>query len=149
MRPDGTVETAATDLEFPNGSVITPDGRLLIVGESLGRRYRAFPIDADGTLGPSRVWADLDGRAPDGCTLDADGAIWFANAIGREVVRVREGGEVIEVIETPDPAYACCLGGDDGCTLFLVTALGPPAGLAPGDGKLYKVAVDVPHAGLP
>lgn len=150
VRPDGTVETAATNLVFPNGSVITPDGRLLIVGESLGLRYRAFPISADGTLGDGWVWAELDNRVPDGCTLDAEGAIWFANARGREVVRVREGGEITDVIETPQPAYACGLGGEDGRTLFLVTAPGPPGDdLDPGNGKLYTVDVAVPHAGLP
>ena len=96
------------------------------------------------------MWADLGDRVPDGCTLDAEGAIWFANARGREVVRVHEGGEITEVIETPEPAYACCLGGEDGRRLFLVTAPGPPGSdLVPGNGKLYAVAVDVPHAGLP
>lgn len=54
------------------------------------------------------------------------------------------------VIETPDTAYACCLGGDDGRTLYLVTAPGPPSpDLVSGNGKLYTVRVDVPHAGLP
>jgi sugar lactone lactonase YvrE len=153
VRPDGTVEVAARDLRFPNGCVITPDARLLIVGESLGYRYRAFPIDVDGRLGEGRIWAELGRRVPDGCTLDAEGAIWFgnaANAGGRELVRVREGGDIVEVIETPEPAYACCLGGGDGRTLYFVTAPGPPSGdMVPGDGKLYSVEVDVQHAGLP
>ncbi len=150
VRPDGTVEVAARDLLFPNGCVITPDGQSLIVGESMGRCYRSFPIDADGRLGESRVWAQVEGRAPDGCTLDAEGAIWFGDARGREVVRVRERGEIVELIPTPDPAYACCLGGPDGRTLFVVTAPGPPSPeLASGNGKLYSVVVDVPHAGLP
>ena len=107
VRPDGTVLGGPTDLEFPNGTVITPDGRTLIVGESFARRYRAFPIAADGTLGTGRVWAEVTERSPDGCTLDAEEAIWFANALGREVVRVREGGQVEEVISTPDGSYAC------------------------------------------
>src|SRR4051794_621153 len=44
VRPDGAVTAVEAELLFPNGSVISPDGRTLIVGESLGRRYRAFPI---------------------------------------------------------------------------------------------------------
>ena len=39
---DGTVSVVAEDLLFPNGSVITPDGRTLIVGETAGARYTAF-----------------------------------------------------------------------------------------------------------
>ena len=149
VRPDGRVEIAAKDLLFPNGSVISADGRQLIVGESIGRRYRAFPIHADGTLGEGQVWAEVPGRAPDGCTLDAEGAIWFGDAIGHEIVRVREGGEVAELVETPDPTFACCLGGDDGRTMYLVTAATPPGNLEPGSGKLYRFTADVPHAGLP
>jgi len=150
VRPDGTVLGGPTDLEFPNGTVITPDGRTLIVGESFARRYRAFPIAADGTLGAGRVWADVTERAPDGCTLDAEEAIWFANALGREVVRVREGGEVEEVISTPDGSYACALGGTDGRKLFVATAGTLPTSDAPlSTGRLWAVDVDVPHGGWP
>ena len=82
VRPDGSVEVAARGLRFPNGSVITPDGATLIVGESAGAGYQAFDIAADATLGPARQWAHLEGAAPDGCTLDADGGIWFSDAAG-------------------------------------------------------------------
>ena len=150
VRPDGAVLGGPTDLEFPNGSVISADGRTLIVGESFARRYRAFPIAPDGTLGTGRVWADVTERSPDGCTLDAEEAIWFANAVGREVVRVREGGHVEEVISTPDGSYACALGGTDGRRLFVATAATLPTPDAPlGTGRLWAVDVDVPHGGWP
>ena len=150
VRPDGTVEAAAADLMFPNGSVITADGSQLIVGESLARRYRAFPIGPGGALGAGAVWAELGDRSPDGCALDAEGAIWFANAAGKEVVRVREGGAVVEVVPTPDTAYACALGGADGRTLFVATAATMPSDDAPlGTGQIWTAGVDVPHAGRP
>ncbi len=88
---DGTVTAAADDLRFPNGSVITDDGSTLIVGESMGARYTAFTITHDRGLTERRVWAEVPGMAPDGCTIDAEGAIWFADAIGKQVVRVRRG----------------------------------------------------------
>jgi sugar lactone lactonase YvrE len=150
VRPDGKTSAAPQPLMFPNGSVITADGRTLIVGETLAAHYRAFPIDDDGDLGESRIWAEVPSRSPDGCVLDADGAIWFADASRGEVVRVREGGEITDVIETPDHAYACTLGGDDGRDLFVLTCSGPPMpGLAAGSGRLWSTRVDVPHAGRP
>ena len=151
VRADGAVEVAATGLRFPNGSVITPDGSTLIVGESFGAGYEAFTIGADATLGDRRRWADVPGTAPDGCTLDADGAIWFADAVGSQVVRVREGGEVTDTIPTPMATFACALGGDDGRTLFVLCAPSSrPADVAGrGAGAIYKTSVDVPHAGLP
>jgi sugar lactone lactonase YvrE len=87
-------------------------------------------------------------RSPDGCALDAEGAIWFANAAGKEVVRVREGGEILEVIETPDGSYACALGGADGRTLFVATSPALPMdGQQPGGGRIWATTVDVPHGG--
>lgn len=150
VRPDGTAEIGGDGLQFPNGSVITPDGRTLIVGESVGRRYRAFTIADDGSLRDARVWAELGDRSPDGCTLDADGAIWFADARRGAVVRVFEGGRVDAVIEVPDTAYACALGGVDGRTLFVLTSATVPAPEAPkGTARIWSVRVDVPHAGRP
>lgn len=157
VTPDGRVRVAADDLLFPNGSVITPDGTTLIVGETLARRYIAFTIGADGTLHDRREWAALDGVSPDGCSLDAEGAIWTANpSVGHgggagEVVRVREGGTIVQRIAMPMTAYACTLGGADGCTLFVATAPGgiPEETAGRGGGVMVSVRVDVPHAGRP
>ena len=122
VRADGSVEVAAEGLAFPNGSVITPDGSTLIVGESFGGDYVAFDIADDATLSNRRVWAAVPGTAPDGCAQDADGAIWFSDALGSQVVRVLEGGEVTHRVATPMPTYACALGGDDLQTLFVLCA---------------------------
>lgn len=151
VAPDGSAEVAAADMHFPNGSVITPDGRTLIVGETLGACLTAFDIDDEGFLSGRRVWADIRPRVPDGICLDANGAIWVANPITPECVLVAEGGSVIEVIETGDPCYACMLGGDDGRTLFMLTAptsIAHEAAAAP-KGRLIIATVDAPRAGLP
>ncbi len=151
VRPDGTVETAATDLAFPNGSVITPDGSTLIVGETFGAQYTAFTIAADGTLSDRRIWASVPDTAPDGCVLDADGGIWFSDARGNRVLRVLEGGEVTDTIDTPLPTYACTLGGPDGRTLYILTAASasPDEARGSGAGVIYTTTVDAAHAGRP
>lgn len=132
--PDGTVTEAATDLWFPNGSVITSDG-VLIVGETFGNRVTAFDLAPDGTLLNRRVWAqfgpvpaETDGVlteppvGPDGCCLDAEGALWIADATGNRLIRVTEGGTITDEIRPGTGVYACALGGADGRTLFACTA---------------------------
>jgi sugar lactone lactonase YvrE len=150
VRADGSIEVAATDLRFPNGSVITPDGATLIVGESMGRRYTAFTIGEDATLSDRRIWGEVPGKAPDGCALDADGAVWMADALGAGCFRVTEGGEVVDSVTCSQPVFACALGGPDRRTLYLVTA--PRFGadqLGQGRGRIEAVEVDVPGAGWP
>ena len=151
VRADGEASIAASDLRFPNGCVITPDGSTLIVGESFGAGYEAFTINPDATLTDRRRWAATPDAAPDGCTLDADGAIWFADARGSRVLRVVEGGEIVGEIATPLPAFACALGGDDGRTLFMLCAptSRPDKVAGLGAGAIYTARVDAPHAGLP
>jgi len=151
VAPDGTVSVAAPDMRFPNGSVITSDGKTLIVGETLGATLTAFDLAADGTLSGRRLWAATAPRIPDGIALDADGRIWIAHPLAPECALIAEGGEVIEVIDTGQPCFACMLGGDDGRTLFMLTARtsnADEAAAAP-TGKLLTARVDSPHAGLP
>ena len=151
VAPDGTVSVAAEDLHFPNGTVITPDGKTLIVGETLGGVLTAFDIGPSGRLSNRRVWASTSPRVPDGIALDAKGRVWIANPIAPECALIAEGGEVVEVIDTGQPCYACMLGGEDGHTLFMLTAqssVAHDAAAAP-TGKLLIATVEAPHAGLP
>jgi len=150
VAPDGTVSVGAEELEFPNGSVITPDGRTLIVGETFAGRYTAFTIGDDGALSDRRIWAEMPGVAPDGCTLDAEGAIWVSDARAPRVLRVAEGGGVLDELPTPQRTFACMLGGADRRTLFVLTAEGAGASVAEtGGGAIWTHRVGVPGAGRP
>ena len=149
VQPDGTASVAARGLMFPNGCVVSPDGRTLVVAETAAKRLTAFDIAADdGSLSDRRVWAGLGALRPDGICLDASGAIWCAALRARLCVRVREGGEVLARIETEDPCIACALGGDDGRTLFIVTGevTGAEEALAMRRGRIHATRVEVPAA---
>lgn len=147
VRPNGESHVAASDLSFPNGPAITEDGRTLIVAETFGGRLSAFTIGEGGTLSARREFAPLPGRAPDGICLDAEGAVWVADARGKACVRVREGGEITDVIATERGCYACALGGSDGRTLFLCTASGYDLkAMARGTGAIETTQVSVPAA---
>lgn len=149
--PDGHVQVAAEDLHFPNGCVITPDGRTLIVAETLAMRLTAFDIAPDGSLSNRRVWASVGQRAPDGICLDADGHVWIANAIAPECVLFAQGGEVLATVETAEPCFACMLGGADRRTLFAMTAPSSVAEVVSRArlGHIVTARVATPGAGRP
>lgn len=151
VHPDGRVEIAARDVRFPNGTVITPDGATLIIGETFGGCLTAFDIAADGRLENRRLWAQLEGAVPDGICLDEEGAIWVASPVGEGgVLRVLEGGEVTARVAVEHDAFACMLGGPDGRTLFICTAPdSDPAKTGGRGGRIETVEVEVPRAGLP
>jgi sugar lactone lactonase YvrE len=150
VHPDGRVEVAAEDLMFPNGAVLTPNGDTLIVGESFAGRLTAFDVAEDGSLSNRRVWAQLDKAIPDGICLDAEGAIWVASPGSKGVLRVKEGGAVVQRIAVEHQAYACMLGGSDRRTLYICTAAHhDPAKTGDQLGRIEAALVDVPGAGLP
>jgi sugar lactone lactonase YvrE len=148
--PHGQTHTVATGLMFPNGMVLTPDGGTLVVAESMARRLTAFDVGIDGSLTNQRVWAELD-AVPDGICLDAEGAIWLADAAAPRCVRVREGGEVLDTMAVSRRAFACMLGGASGRTLFVATASASLADVASKQREacIEVAEVAVPHAGLP
>jgi sugar lactone lactonase YvrE len=166
--PDGTTQVVADDLLFPNGSVITPDGRTLIVGETAGARYSAFTIQDDGSLSDRRIWAQVAPApelttlgetlgqlqfGPDGCGLDAEGHIWAADEVGARCVRLAPGGEIVDEIAAPEGLnfFACMLGGEDGRTLLICAApdFAEANRMAAREALLLTTTVDASHAGLP
>jgi sugar lactone lactonase YvrE len=150
--PDGTTTIAARDLGFPNGTVITEDANTLIVAESFAARLTAFDIDASGGLDNRRVWAQLaTGVVPDGICLDDHHGIWIASPTSNECLRIEAGGEITHRITLSRGAYACMLGGGDGCTLFMLTAeeSGPEETRASRSGRIELARAPYPRAGLP
>jgi sugar lactone lactonase YvrE len=149
--PDGSAHVATDGLTFPNGTVITPDARTMIVAETLAGRLTAFDIGTDGELTGRRVWAQLPWCAPDGICLDARGHVWVANAITTECILVAEGGEVIDRVSTSLNSFACMLGGDDRRTLYMMTSPTSTETVvkATRSARIEQAQVDVPGAGLP
>ena len=158
LTPGGELRQVADDIQFPNGMVITPDNRTLIISESFAGRLTEFDIDSDGGLSGRRVFAE--GLGPDGITMDAEGAVWVGSG-GFGVARVAEGGEVLQRVELPEhrAPFALMLGGPARRTLFILTAEwhladGAPANLdrlanGPRTGEILTLPVEVPGAGRP
>ena len=152
ISPTGSVSAAAEELWFPNGMVITPNGRTLVAAESAARRLSAFDVTDEGTLINRRVWCQMaQNQLPDGICLDAEGAIWIASPPSREVVRMREGGEILDRIEVEQEAIACMLGGADRTTLFILTAEShdPDWCRKNHTARVLTVQAEVPGVGLP
>lgn len=160
--PDGSVVPVAGDMWFPNGSVITKDN-VLLVNETFGNRMTAFDVTADGELVNRRVWAEFaplpNDRAleqvlaqtkvaSDGCCLDAEGAVWVADATGGRLLRVLEGGTITDEVRPGMNVYACALGGSDGKTLFACLApdFDATARAAAREARLVAIPVRVPAA---
>jgi len=152
VKPDGTIQTVAEDMHFPNGACITPDGKTLIVAETFVGRVTAFNIEADGTLTGRRAFAELGEYTPDGICLDAEGAVWVAAFENGEFIRVLDGGEITHKIDTGDRrAVACNLGGDDGKTLYCLIYDGNLDDIPEGkrNAIIETATVEVAGAGSP
>jgi Gluconolactonase len=164
VSPEGMASTVDSSLIFPNGMARSRDRRTLLVAETFRGRVSAFDIAEDGSLSGQRPWADFAGRdyasaiealdadvpLPDGIAMDSEGALWIADAGATAVIRVAEGGEILERISTPGlTSFAVAFGGDDLKTLYMLA--GPPFythdPLAEKASVLLAARVDV--AGVP
>jgi len=149
VTPDGEARIVDPDLACPNGMVITPDRRTLIVAESLADRLSAYDVAEDGSLLNRRLWAAVDGLGPDGICLDAEGCIWVASPMQGRVQRVREGGDVLESFTTPIMPLATMLGGPRRDVLFICEAPRPDEAAGARRGRIEFMDVAAPGVGLP
>jgi sugar lactone lactonase YvrE len=149
VTPDGEARVVADEMQFPNGTVVTPDGQTLIVGESFGGRLTAFDILANGDLANRRVWAELPhGAVPDGICLDEAGGIWIASPTTNECLRVEQGGAISHRVALERGAFACMLGGSD-LYILTATASAPDEARAARSGRIERVSAPFAGAGLP
>jgi sugar lactone lactonase YvrE len=146
---DGSVRRVADGFAFPNGMVMTPDNKTLIIAESYAHKLTAFDIDATGQLSNQRTWAELGGAFPDGICLDSENAVWYAEVPAKHCVRVREGGQILQSVDLDRGCFACTLGGTDRKTLFMMAAEYPPASWGPDAPRTGQVlTIQAPAAGV-
>lgn len=98
----GKTHLVAAGLAFPNGIVLRPDGKTLLVGESGHNRILSYEILAPGKAGLMRVFAELPtkgegqiGNEPDGICLDEDGNLYVAHYGMRQVQVISPGGKLL------------------------------------------------------
>jgi len=120
VRQGSIPRLVASDVAFPNGMAITPDGRTLIVAESHRSCLSAFAIEETGDLSNRRVWAALDGP-PDGIHLTDAGTIWYADVPNKRCVLVAEGGKILNTVDAGRGCFCCALGGQGNQELFIAT----------------------------
>jgi len=125
--PDGTVTRVTADVRKPNGLVISPDGKTLYVSDHNGeaapaRALVAYPLNADGAVGPRRVLHDFGKeRGIDGMTVAADGTVVAtagAKAAGG-VYFFAPDGKKLGFLPTPEDPNNCCFAGPDRRTLYV------------------------------
>jgi gluconolactonase len=101
--PAGVTHLVADKLAFPNGIVLTEDGKTLLVAESQRNRVLAYPVVSPGKVGAMSVFADLPKSAsgkwednqPDGMCLDAQGNLYVAHYGMKQVQVLDPKGKLI------------------------------------------------------
>lgn len=104
---DGTTHLVAGGLAYPNGIVLVPGGKRLLVGESQYNRILEYPVLAPGKVGEKKVFAELPTKAgnqvdnqPDGMCLDAAGNLYVAHYGMGQVQVLDPSGKLIRRYET-------------------------------------------------
>lgn len=116
------IRVVSTDVMFPNGAAVSPNGSRYWVAETAANRVSVFDITIDGSLTNRRTLVDLPDMC-DGLCLDAEGAIWVALLRRGEFWRVLPDGSIGAMVSADGRlAVACTLGGADRGTLFLCSA---------------------------
>lgn len=133
----GALQRIAADIERPNGIQLSPDEKVLYVANTAGEYVLAYDIAADGTIGPRRDFAKLEGwkktetgtsSGADGLAVDAEGRLFVASTVGVQVFS--KSGEALGIIPLPKPPQNLAFAGPDKKTLYVV-----------GRGAVYKIPV--------
>jgi gluconolactonase len=124
--PDGTVTRIISDVQKPNGIVLSPDQKTLYLADSgAGKGNRvllAYPLKEDGTVGLGKKLYDFgDDRGIDGMTVEAGGHIVATAGRGTTagISIFTPEGKKVAFLPTPEDPSNCCFGGKELKTLYI------------------------------
>jgi len=136
-------------LAFPNGIVLRPDGKTLLVGESQKNRVLVYEVKSPGTLGPRKVFAELPKKdesagqidnQPDGMCLDASGNLYVAHYGMKQVQVLDPQGKLIARYDGGNVTTSnVAFGGPKMDQLFVTGGLGKES----GGGGLFRLDLGV------
>jgi gluconolactonase len=140
----GTTHLVAEGLAYPNGIILRPDGKTLLVGESHHNRILSYPIQGPGRVGPLAVFADLPAKTggqinnlPDGMCLDAAGNLYVAHyGMGQVQVLSPEGKLLRRYTAGPLTTSNVAFGGPKMDQLYVTGGLGKEQG---SKGGLFRL----------
>lgn len=113
----GKVTRLVDDLPAPNGVLLSRDEKTLYVLPSMSSDMLAYPVEAPGKLGDSKVFCTLASGGSDGAAIDEQGNLYLTTDAGVQVFD--EAGKALGVIELPEQPANCEFGGADGKTLYV------------------------------
>ncbi|MFJ7305255.1 SMP-30/gluconolactonase/LRE family protein [Streptomyces sp. NPDC099088] len=145
---DGTVTPVVEGLTIPNGPAFTEDGRTMYLADSAHAIVCRYPVDpATGSVGSPEDFLTVDDGSPDGMTVDAEGALWYAVWGTGTVRRHLPDCSLDQVVHLPaaQPAGVCL----EGKLLHVTTATVGLDTPGPYDGAVFIIAVDVPGTPTP
>jgi gluconolactonase len=108
--------------QFSNGICLSPDGRTLIVAESVTGKLWAYDVTGPGQVSNKREFATLPrGGFPDGGCVDADGNVIWGSVVGAGGLATFDAnGGSADFIELEDPYCTnVCFGGPGFDTLYV------------------------------
>ena len=136
--PDGTVTRIISDVQKPNGIILSPDMKTLYLADNdpKGNRHLlAFPLKEDGTVGPKKILHDFKtDRGIDGMCIDVNGNLYATAGLGKTAgVNIFDSaGKKVGFIPTPETPTNCVFGGKDRKTLYVTAGR-----------SLYRISLSV------
>lgn len=143
----GQCDAFMQNMAFPNGILISPDEQFIYVCE-FGQNRIMCAFLTDGGKGHVFLHAMTyfsGGMGPDSMGMDVQGNLYIGHfGYGKVFVVEPKLGEIIEVIDFPDPAATgtdnARFGGPDNKTLFVTEGF---------KRIIYKVPVAIPGLAIP
>lgn len=147
------LQLLSTDLSGPNGIALSPDEKVLYVGNWYDANLYTngktdekkvvvmrYEVNADATLSNGKIFFDMTGAkgedAIDGIKVDQQGNLYVSGPGGLWVISA--AGKHLGTIIAPKHPHNMAWGDDDGKTLYLCARSG-----------LYRMRLNIPGAPMP